>query len=184
MRSAFELPLEERDTEIAIAAWKKRVDQFGKPPPIAEFRLTDIENDCFRFLILADLLVNEASVFLAYGSSFAKQLGLPERPSIFIPMLKSLPDRYRFLFAEGCSEAIAQTAPLRFSGEIANAGGSELYRACFMPLKMSVETILAIYGSFNFRFTAAATIDEKRWRAETDRRQPFTEPPASAVKAN
>jgi hypothetical protein len=76
--------------------------------------------------------------------------------------------------------------PLRsdLAGKLPTLEVLELYRACFMPLKMGVETILAIYGSFNFRFLVAANIGENCRRAETDRRQPFTEPPASALRAN
>jgi hypothetical protein len=182
MRSAFDLPLEERDTQNAIALWRKKAEQFGTPPPIAEFRLNDVGDDCFRFLILVDLLVNEDSVFLAYGSIFAKRLGLPERPSIFVPMLKSIPERYRFLFAEGCSSAIAQAEPLRFTGEIAKSGGSELYRACFMPLKMGVETMQAIFGSFNFRFRAAASQRGQSPLAKASAGQKFSEPRVPSSK--
>jgi hypothetical protein len=182
MQSAFDLTLEDRDTEITISLWKKKAEQFGKPPPIAEFKLEDFDNDCFRFLILADLLVKDDSVFLAYGSGLAKRLGLPERPSIFIPMLKWIPERYRFLFEEGCSEAIVQTAPLRFSGEIVDAGSYELYRASFMPLKMGIETMQAVYGSFNFRSRAAAEqlgeqrqqVDTGEWQMRSDLAPPST----------
>jgi hypothetical protein len=175
MQSALDLALEDRDTEIAISQWKTKAEQFGKPPPIAEFKLNDFGGDCFRFLILADLLVTDGSVFLAYGSGLAKRLGLPERPSIFVPMLKSIPERYRFLFAEGCSEAIAQTAPLRFNGEIIDAGCSELYRACFMPLKMGVETMQAIYGSFNFRSRVAEQLGEQHQHVDTGGRQTLSD---------
>jgi hypothetical protein len=171
MQSALDLALEDRDTEIAISQWKTKAEQFRKPPPISEFKLNDFGGDCFRFLILADLLVTDGSVFLAYGSGLAKRLGLPERPSIFVPMLKSIPERYRFLFAEGCSEAIAQTAPLRFNGEIVDAGCSELYRACFMPLKMGVETMQAIYGSFNFRSRVAEQLGEQHQHSDTGEQQ-------------
>jgi hypothetical protein len=182
MQGAFDLSLEERDTENAIALWRKKAEQFGTPPPIAEFRLNDVGDDCFRFLISVDLLVNADSVFLAYGSIFAKRLGLPERPSIFVPMLKSIPERYRFLFAAGCNEAITQAEALRFSGEIANGEGSELYRACFMPLKMGIATMQAIYGSFNFRFRAAATLREQSPLAEVRAGQKLSEPRVPSIK--
>jgi hypothetical protein len=184
MQNEFGVALEERDTEHAIALWKKKAEQFGKPPPISEFRLNKIGHDCFRFLILIDLLVNEDSVFLAYGAIFAKRLSLPERPSIFVPMLKSIPDRYRFLFAEGCNRAIAQAAPLRFGGQIANAGGSELYRACFMPLKMGIETMQAVYGSFNFRFLSTVNIGERDRRATEGRRRRPLQSPVGEININ
>ena len=111
---------------------------------------------------MADLLARDDSVFLAYGSGFAKLFDLPARPSMLVPMFKCVPDRYRFLFVEGCSETIGETAPIYCSGEIALSGGSELYRACFMPLKMGIDTMRAIYGSFNFRFYMAEELSERR----------------------
>jgi hypothetical protein len=156
-----EMTLEVRDTEIAIAFWKQKAEQFGELPPIAEFSLTDFVTQPFRFMILADLMVSDDSVFLAYGPGFAKLLDLPVRPSMLVPMLKCLPDRYRPLFAEGCDEATSEASPIRLDGEVARAGGSELYRACFMPLKMNIVTMRAVYGSFNFRFRTTAELAER-----------------------
>src|SRR5215472_10694205 len=93
-----EFQLESRDTELAISFWNRKAEQFGKPSPIAEFNLA--VNQLFRFMIYADLLVSEDSVFLAYGPGFAKALDLPERPSMRVPMFSYVPDRYRLLFAE------------------------------------------------------------------------------------
>lgn len=153
--------LEARDTEITIAFWKQKAEQFGGLPPIAEFSLIDFVTQPFRFMILADLLASGDSVFLAYGPGFAKLFGLPERPSMLVPMLECVPDRYRPLFAEGCGAAIAETMPVRFNGEIARSGGAELYRACFMPLKMGINSMLAVYGSFNFLFCTPAELVER-----------------------
>ena len=160
--------MEARDTELAIALWKEKAEQFGNPPPIAEFSLADPVGQSFRFMILADLLVTDASVFLAYGAGFAKLFALPERPAMRVPMIECIPNRYWFVFLEGCSSAVSEGAPVHFSGDIAAIGGCELYRACFMPLKMGIDTMRAVYGSFNFRFRAAAELAEKpRWSSSS-----------------
>jgi len=153
--------VEARDTELAIAYWTEKAERFGNPPPIAEFSLADLVGHSFRFIVGVDLLSNDDSIFLGYGQGFAQRLGLSERPSMRVPMIRCIPDRYRFLFLEGCSEAMRQRAPVHFSGEVAGFGGSELYRACFMPLKMGLPTMLALYGSFNFRFRTAAELAER-----------------------
>lgn len=158
--------MEARDTELAIAHWKAKAERFGNPPPIAEFSLADLVAHSFRFIIGVDLLSNDDSIFLAYGQGFAQRLGLSERPSMRVPMIRCIPGRYRFLFLEGCSEATGQLAPVQFSGEVAGVGGSELYRACFMPLKMGLPTMLALYGSFNFRFRTAAELAEQSQLAD------------------
>lgn len=179
------MTLEERDTENAISFWKQKTEEFGKPPPIAEFNLVDFAGQSFRFLILADLLASDASVFLAYGAGFAKLFGLPERPSMRLPMIECIPDRYRSLFVEGCSEAITEAAPVRFSGDVAALGGSELYRACFMPLKMGVDTMRAVYGSFNFHVRPAADLRERSQPADrtSGLGAAWVEMPVSTIKS-
>lgn len=175
--------MDARDTEIAIALWKEKAEQFGNPPPIGEFSLAGLEVDPFRFLIVADLLARDASVFLAYGAGFAKLFGLPERPPMW-PMIECIPSRYRFLFLGGCKEAISEAAPVRFSGEMAGLGGSEFYRACFMPLKMRVDTTQALYGSFNFRLYTTAELGERSQSADAASGPMFPELPISANKTN
>lgn len=150
--------LEARDTELAISLWNDKAKQFGKPPPVAEFDLVGFTTKPNRFVICADLFFKEASVFLDYGPGFAKLLGLPKRPLVHVPMIRCIPERYRFLFSDGCREAIDDDAPAQFSGEIAGSTGVEVYRACFMPLRMNMPNLQTIYGSFNFmvRPTAGA----------------------------
>ena len=114
-----------------------------------------------RFMIHADLATSDDWFFLAYGRGFAKLLGLAERPRMGKSMIEHLPHRYRFLFLQGCGEAIAAGAPVRFDGEVAGLGGSELYRSCFMPLRMTMGSMQAIYGSFNFLFRTAAELAER-----------------------
>jgi hypothetical protein len=88
-----------------------KAEQFGNPPPIGEFSLVDLVGDSFRFLIGADLLARAASVFLAYGSGFAKLFGLPERAPL-CPMIECIPSRYHSLFVGGCKDAISEAAPV------------------------------------------------------------------------
>jgi hypothetical protein len=179
----LEAPVDARDTEIAIALWKEKAEQFGNPPPIAEFSLIDLSGDSFRFLILVDLLARDASVFLTYGAGFAKLFGLPERPPTW-PMIECIPTRYRFLFLEGCKEATSERVPVRYSGEMAGLGGSEFYRACFMPLKMRIDTMQALYGSFNFRLYTASDLAERSHSADAAGSPTFPELPLSANKTN
>jgi len=153
--------LEARDTEVAISLWKEKAEQFGRPPPMAEFSMADPFRDAFRFIIHADLAMSDDWFFLAYGRGFAKLLGLAERSRMGKSMIQHLPHRYRYLFLQGCGEAIAAAAPVRFDGEVAGLGGVELYRACFMPLRMTMGTMQAIYGSFSFLFCTAAKLAER-----------------------
>ena len=157
---APEFQLEARDTELAISFWNQKAKRFGKPPPATEFNLIGLASQSFRFVICADLLVSDGSFFLAYGPSFAKLFDLLERPSMHVAMIRYIPDRYRFLFSDGCNDAIAEAAPVRCSGEIAGSAGVELYRACFMPLRLSPSTMQAIYGSFNYLTRPAAELCE------------------------
>ena len=158
--------MEVRGTEIAISLWKQKAERFGEPPPLAEFGMAG-SNRPFSFLVCADLLVSDDSVFLDYGSGLARLFGLPERPSWHMQMISCVPDRYRFLLLQGCREAIVESVPVRFGGEVAVLEGTELYRACFMPLKMRTKSTLAIYGSFNFRFFTSATLAKRQRSVDT-----------------
>ena len=121
--------------------------------------------------------------FLAYGIGFAKLFGLPERPPLW-PMTECIPSRYRSLFMGGCKDAISEAAPVRFSGEMAGLGGSEFYRACFMPLKMRVDTMQALYGSFNFRLYTTADLAERSQLADAGDSLGLPELPLSVDETN
>jgi hypothetical protein len=152
-------------------------------PSLGEFSLIDLAVDRFRFLIVVDRLARDASVFLAYGAGLAKLFGLPERAPLW-PMTECIPNRYRSLFMGGCKDAISEVAPVRFSGEMAGLGGSEFYRACFMPLKMRVDTMQALYGSFNFRLYTAADLAERSQLADAAGSLRLPELPLSVDEAN
>jgi hypothetical protein len=143
---------EQRDTERAVTLWHNKASATGGPPPITAFDLSRLTGDWgHRFLISTDKIV-EDSVFLIYGSPFARLLELPETPLSFTPMVEQLPERYRPLFAEGCVEAITEAAPARFSGAVVHHGKIEFYRAVFMPCKLNASSWRPlIFGSFNYR---------------------------------
>jgi hypothetical protein len=165
--------LEARDTELAISVWNDKAKQFGAPPRLGEFDLGDFGAKSYRFLICADMLFERASVFLEYGLALAKLLGLPERPSMHVPMIDYIPDRYRFAFSDGCRDALEYEAPVRFSGEIAGSASVEFYRACFMPLGMSLPNLQTIYGSFNYLTRPVAELREQSQRVSPDHSQAF-----------
>jgi hypothetical protein len=90
-------------------------------------------------------------VFLLYGTPFARVLNLSERPNPFVPALDQLPARYRDLFVEGCTEALLEPKPARFSGAVRHRSNAELYRAAFMPLQAGARSRPLVYGTFNRR---------------------------------
>ena len=143
---------EQRDTERAVTLWHNKASATGGPPPITAFDLSRLTGDWgHRFLISTDKIV-EDSVFLIYGSPFARLLELPSTPLSFTPMVEQLPERYRPLFGEGCVEAITEAAPARFSGAVVHHGKIEFYRAVFMPCKLNASSWRPlIFGSFNYR---------------------------------
>jgi hypothetical protein len=146
-----ELAGEHRDTERAITLWHQKTADGTAPslPAFDSYRLTGDWG--YRFVISGDEVV-AAAVFIIYGLHFARLLDLPEKPRNTIPLIQQLPARYHQLFAEGCSEAITQAAPARFSGAaVRHDGKIELYRAAFMPIQGLNSSRPLIFGSFNHR---------------------------------
>jgi hypothetical protein len=176
--------VEARDTELAISFWKEKVQQLGNPPPIAEFSLVDPVAHSFRFLVSATLPIRNDWTFLSCGRGLAGLLGLPLNSAQGTPMLQYLPYRYRFLFLRGCGEAVAETIPVRLEGVEAALGGVELYRACFMPVKMSTDRMLGMYGSFNFRFCTVADLGERSRSVDLAEGSTPSELATSAAKPN
>src|SRR5437016_9208618 len=117
--------IERRDTERAVMLWRKKASALGSPPPLAEFDFSRIRGDWgYRFIISgADV---ECSVFLIYGSQFARLLELREKPVCYKAMLEQLPERYQPLFIEGSSDAINDAVPARFAGAVVHQGQVEL----------------------------------------------------------
>jgi hypothetical protein len=104
-----------------------------------------------RFLICGGPAV-EKSVFVAYGSGFARLLGLPDRPVTTIPFLQQIPEAYRGMFAEGYAKATMESSPVTLEGELRIKFGSQLFRAVFMPIMLRPNwSKQLIFGSFNYR---------------------------------
>jgi hypothetical protein len=145
------LAIERRDTERAVILWRKKASAFGSPPPLAEFDFSRIRCDWgYRFIISGGDV--ESSVFLVYGSQFARLLELREKPICYKSMIDQLPERYQPLFIEGSRDAITDAAPTRFSGVVVYQDQVELYRAAFMPVRLNATSLHAlIFGSFNYR---------------------------------
>jgi hypothetical protein len=143
-----------REAERAIKHWNMKVVQFGSPPPLMAFELSQmLKRDwAYRFLISADAMV-ENHAFLLYGSRFATLLDLPQLPARDTPMMEQLPERYRPLFAQGCEEATQRKNPVRLNGICAlEDGGREAYRASFMPVAIRPNSLTQlVYGAFNCR---------------------------------
>ena len=143
-----------RESEKAIRHWGLKVAQFGSPPPLMAFDLTQmLKGDwSYRFLIAADAVV-ENHAFLIYGPRFARLLGLPEQPLVQIPMMPQLPERYRIVFARGCGEAVEAGSPVRINGMFqCDDGRREVYRAAFMPVAVRPNSLTQlVFGAFNCR---------------------------------
>jgi hypothetical protein len=143
-----------REGERVLRHWELKAAQFGAPPPLTAFDLSQMlkQEWAHRFLISADAVV-ENHAFLIYGAKFAQLLGLPEMPVPLVPMMPQLPERYRAVFAKGCSEAIADQAPVRLGGIFARENGEhEAYRVAFAPLAVRSNSLTQlVYGAFNRR---------------------------------
>ena len=151
-----------RDTELAITFWHRKASEFGGLPPLTAFDFSQMISGAWshRFVICVDAVAGGPS-FLIYGSRFAQLLELPETPISGVPIARQLPGRYLPLFTGGCSDAIAQAAPVRLGGAVVDYGQIELYRAAFMPLAMRPNSSMqAVFGTFNRRIGPKAYSSE------------------------
>lgn len=146
-----DLAAESRDTERAIRLWHEKAPP-GRAPDLSAFDFHRFQSDWgYRFVISGEEQFLGAAVFLLYGTPFARVLSLPDRPNSLVPMLEQLPARYRGLFVEGCTDALLEPKPTRFSGAVRNGSDAELYRAAFMPLQAGRGSRPLVYGTFNRR---------------------------------
>ncbi len=151
---------ERRDTELAITLWHEKASELGSPPPVEAFDLSRTIDWSYRFIICGAGLSD--SVFLMYGSHFARLLGLAEKPNYYDPIVVQIPPRYQPLFTEGCEAGAAVPAAAKFNGAVVHNGRTELYRAAFMPLRLRVDSLRPIvFGSFNYRSLARVP---EQWR--------------------
>jgi hypothetical protein len=142
---------ERRDDRRTIQHWLRNT--LDHPVPLlATFDLSPMRGDWpHRFLICSDHTV-ETAAFVAYGSGFADLLNLPDRVTSIIPLNLQIPERYRPLFTEGCSNAINKQVPVQFSGSFDHDFKAELFRAVFLPIRLHPNwSKWLIYGSFNCR---------------------------------
>jgi hypothetical protein len=146
-----DLATESRDTERAIRLWHEKASS-SRPPDLSAFDFHRFQTDWgYRFVISGQDEFLAAAVFLLYGKPFAHVLSLPDKPNPFVPALEQLPARYRDLFVEGCTEALLELTPARFSGAVRHGCDAELYRAAFMPLQAGPNLRPLVYGTFNRR---------------------------------
>ena len=163
LTEAPRLATERRDTELATTLWHQKASELGSPPPVEAFDLSRAIDWSYRFMICGSDIAD--SVFLMYGSHFARLLGLPAKPNYSDPVLRQLPARYRSLFTEGCEAASEAPAVAKFSGAVVHEHHTELYRAAFMPLRLRVDSLKPIvFGSFNYRRLERVP---ERWRTQS-----------------
>jgi hypothetical protein len=143
---------ERRDIQRAVALWQQSVSEEGSVPLLEAFNFSLMKRDWgYRFLICSDPSA-ESAAFVVYGLKFAQLLGLPEKATTTIPVIRQLPERYQPVFAEGCSRAMTEPAPARSSGSFSYDIKVELYRAVFLPIRLHPNwSKRLIFGSFNYR---------------------------------
>jgi len=149
-------PKERRDIRRVLEHWVQHASSDDGIPALDNFDFASIKRDwSHRFLICTDQNAEDAA-FLAYGPTFAAQLGLPETVTAIVPLNAQLPERYRSLFAEGCENAMTERLPARFSGAIEHYFTVELFRAVFLPIRLHPSwSKWLIFGSFNCRTVLA-----------------------------
>ena len=154
--ASLERSSERRDIQRAINFWQRNVSDDDAPPLLATFDFSSMKGNWdHRFLTCSDLTVENAA-FVMYGDKFAQQLNLPEKVQAIAPMLQQIPERYRSIFREGCSKAMTDSIPARFSGAFNYDFQVELYRGVFLPVRLHPNwSKRLIFGSFNYRTALA-----------------------------
>jgi len=145
-------PQDRRDVGRTIEHWLRNASGKDQVPFLANFDFASIKGDWGqRFLICTDQDFENAA-FVAYGTKFAKLLDMPETVTAIVPLNRQIPERYRALFVEGCSNALSKRMPARFSGSFEHYVTVELFRAVFLPIQLHPNwSKWLIFGSFNCR---------------------------------
>ena len=153
-------PIERRDARRTLEHWLRNASGDDRIPRLASFDFASIKAAWdYRFLICTDQVV-EAAAFVAYGTKFAAQLGLPAKVTAVIPLNQQVPEQYRPLFAEGCSTVMRKQVPARFSGAFEHDFETELFRAIFLPIRLHPSwSKWLIFGSFGCR--TVLSVDRK-----------------------
>jgi hypothetical protein len=151
---------ERRDIRRTFSLWRQNVPADGRVPLLEQFDFSAMKGDWgHRFLICSDEAVENAA-FVAYGLRFAELLDLPERVTAIIPLNRQIPERYRSLFAEGCSDAMDKQVPARFTGSFEHDIQAELFRAVFLPIRLNSSwSKWLIFGTFNSQ--TVLSVDKK-----------------------
>jgi hypothetical protein len=150
--ASLERSSERRDIQRTINFWQRNASDDDAPPLLATFDFSAMKGSWdHRFLICSDLNVENAA-FVMYGANFAQLLNLPEKVQAIVPMLQQIPERYHPIFRDGCSKALSDAVPARFSGGFNYDFQVELYRGVFLPVRMHPNwSKRLILGSFNYR---------------------------------
>jgi hypothetical protein len=143
---------ERRGDRRAIEHWLSNASGNDRIPLLATFDFSPMRGNWgHHFLICSDQTVENAA-FVAYGLKFAELLDLPKTVTAIIPLNQQIPERYRPLFAEGCSNAMNKQMPARFSGSFDHDFKAELFRAVFLPIRLHRSwSKWLIFGSLNGR---------------------------------
>ena len=143
---------ERRGDRRAIEHWLSNASGNDRIPFLATFDFSPMRGHWgHHFLICSDQTVENAA-FVAYGLKFAELLDLPRTVTAIIPLNRQIPERYRPLFAEGCSNAMNKQMPARFSGSFDHDFTAELFRAVFLPIRLHRSwSKWLIFGSLNGR---------------------------------
>jgi len=160
LEAPLERPSERRDVRQVVDHWLRNASEDGVIPSLDNFDFSPMKGDWkHRFLICSDPTVENA-VFIIYGLEFAQLLNLPEAVAGSRPLMPQIPERYRPVFTVGCSMAITEPVPARFSGVvIADDFNAEFYRAVFLPINLHPNwSKRLIFGTFNYR--KAISVDQ------------------------
>ena len=143
---------ERRDVQRTIDLWQRNMAADNMLPEVGTFDFSPMKRDWgHRFLICSDLNLENAA-FIMYGAQLARLLHLPETVQGIVPLFQQIPERYRPIFIDGCSKAMTQAAPARFSGTFNYDFQVELYRGVFLPIRLHPSwSKRLIFGSLSYR---------------------------------
>jgi hypothetical protein len=143
---------ERRDIQRTIDLWQRNLAEGSALPDVETFDFSPMKQDWgYRFLICSDLNLENAA-FVMYGAQLARLLALPEKVQTIVPLFQQIAERYQPIFAEGCSKAMTQAAPARFSGTFDYDFQVELYRGVFLPIRLHRSwSKRLIFGSLSYR---------------------------------
>lgn len=151
---------ERRDVQCAIEHWYRNT--WGKDciPFLDTFDFSSMKDDWgYRFLICGGHAV-EQSMFVAYGSKFARLLGLPDKAVTNTPFIRQIDQPYRDMFIDGCTQARTASSPVILEGSFDL--GSE-FEAVFMPIMLQPHwSKQLILGSLDLRVADAAFASQRR----------------------